>query len=98
MPPGRTTLTCSRLFYDTIGTVYDGLDFGAVADPVFRDLVVARLAEPTSKADATRVLADLGVETVSYKTIQRYLTKINTGNYRDAIAAKCFTHAADRAH
>ena len=52
--------------------------------------------EPTSKADAARVLADLGAEPVSYKTIQRHLAKVNTGKYRDAIAGKCFTHAADR--
>jgi hypothetical protein len=63
---------------------------------VFQDLVIARIVEPTSKADSLRVLADLGADTVSYKTIQRHLAKVNTGKYRDAIAAKCFTHAADR--
>jgi len=96
VPPGRTTSTCSRLLYDTLGVVYDWLGFGIVDDAVFRDLVIARLVEPTSKADAARVLTDLGVDTVSYKTIQRHLSKINTGNYRDAVAAKCFTHAGDR--
>jgi hypothetical protein len=96
MPPGRTTATCSRLLYDTVGAVYDWLGFDAVGDAVFRDLVIARLVEPTSKLDAARVLADLGVDTLSYRTIQRRLAKVNTGNYRDAIAATCFTHAADR--
>lgn len=95
-PPGRTTSTCSRLLYDILGAVYDWLGFDVVNDPVFRDLVIARLVEPTSKADAARVLTDLGVEPVSYKTIQRHLIKVNTGDYRGAIAAKCFTHAADR--
>jgi hypothetical protein len=95
-PPGRTTSTCSRLLYDVLGVVYDWLGSDVVDDAVFRDLVIARLVEPTSKADAARVRDDLGADTVSYKTIQRHLTKINTANYRDAIAAKCFTHAADR--
>ena len=95
-PPGRTTATCSRLLYDVIGAVYDWLGFDAIDDPVFRDLVIARLVEPTSKADAARVLTDLGGDTVSYKTIQRHLAKINTGNYRDTVAGQCFTHAADR--
>ena len=63
---------------------------------MFRDLVIARIVEPTSKADAARVLAELGAETVSYRTIQRHLGRVNTGNYREQIAAKCFTHAADR--
>jgi hypothetical protein len=53
-PPGRATSTCSRLLYDTLGVVYDWLGFDIVDDPVFRDLVIARLVEPTSKADALR--------------------------------------------
>jgi hypothetical protein len=52
--------------------------------------------EPTSKADASRVLADMGAKTLSYRTIQRHLAKIQTGNYRDVIVGRCFTHAADR--
>jgi hypothetical protein len=95
-PPGRTAATRSRLLYDVIGAVYDWVGFGVVDDAVFRDLVIARIVEPTSKADAARVLTDLGAQTVSYKTIQRHLQMINTGKYRDAIAAKCFSHAADR--
>jgi hypothetical protein len=95
-PPGRTAATHSRLLYEVIGAVYDWLGFEVVDDAVFRDLVIARLVEPTSKADAARVLTDLGAETVSYKTIQRHLAMVNTGRYRDAIAGKCFTHAADR--
>lgn len=95
-PPGRTTATHSRLLYEVLGAVYGGLGFGAVDDAVFRDLVIARIVEPTSKADAARVLTDLGAETVSYRTFQRHLAKVNTDNYRDVIAGKCFTHAADR--
>lgn len=33
---------------------------------------------------------------MSYKTIQRHLAKVNADKYRDVIAEKCFTHAADR--
>jgi len=95
-PPGRTAATHSRLLYDVLGSVYDWLGFDVVGDTVFRDLVIARIVEPTSKADAARVLTDLGADTVSYRTIQRHLVKVNTGKYRDAIAGKCFTHAADR--
>jgi hypothetical protein len=95
-PPGRTTATYSRLLYDVLRSVYAGLGFDVVGDAVFRDLVIARIVEPTSKADAARVLADLGVKTLSYRTIQRHLGKVNTANYRDVIAGRCFTHAADR--
>ena len=95
-PAGRTAATHSRLLYDVLGGVYDWLGFDTVEDAVFRDLVIARIVEPTSKSDAARVLSDLGADTVSYRTIQRHLAKVNTGNYRGQIAAKCFTHAADR--
>ena len=94
-PPGRTTETSSRLLYDVIGAVYDWLGFDVVADAVFRDLVIARIVEPTSKLDSARVLADLGAKTLSYRTIQRHLDQVGPGKYRDAVAAKCFTHASD---
>jgi hypothetical protein len=92
---GRTAATHSRLLYDVLGAVYDWLGFDAVADPVFRDLVIARIVEPTSKLDARRVLADLGAEVVSYKTIDRHARKVTSGGYRDVIAGKCFAYARD---
>jgi hypothetical protein len=63
---------------------------------VFRDLVIARIVEPTSKADAQRVLSDLGANTASYSTIQRHLKMINTGDYRNTVAGKCFAHTSNR--
>ena len=76
-----------------MGSVFDGLGFGVVDDGVFRDLVIARIVEPTSKADAARVLTDLGADPMSYKTIQRHLVKAKTGGYRDLISGECFAHA-----
>jgi Transposase DDE domain len=93
---GRTAATSSRLLYDVIGAIYDWVGFDVVADGVFRDLVIARIVEPTSKVDSLRVLADLGADTLSYRTIQRHLAKVNTANYRELVATQCFTHAADR--
>lgn len=94
--PGRTASTSSRLLYEAIGRTYDGLGFGAVVDEVFRDLVIARIVEPTSKLDSLRVLADLGANTVSYRTIQRHLRSVVTDKYRDVIARKCFAHSRER--
>ena len=73
---GRTLGTSSRLLYDVLGAVYDRLGFDVVDDAAFRDLVIARIAEPTSKADSMRVLTDLGAKVVSYRTIQRHLAQI----------------------
>jgi len=92
--PGRTVRTTARLLYDVLASVYDRLGFGILDDPVFRDLVIARIVEPTSKIDALRVLDDLGANPMSYKTIQRHLTQVVTGGYRDRIAHRCFEYAA----
>lgn len=95
VPSGRTVGASSRLLYDVLGHVYDWLGFDTVGDGVFRDLVIARIAEPTSKLDASRVLADLGAQLVSYKTIDRHARKIHASGHRDTIAEKCFAYAAD---
>jgi hypothetical protein len=92
---GRTVGTSSRLLYDVLASVYDRLGFNVVGDAVFRDLVIARIVEPTSKADSMRVLTDLGADVVSYRTIQRHLAQMGPGGYRDLIATRCFAHAGD---
>jgi hypothetical protein len=80
--PGRTTATSSRLLYEVLGGVYDWLGFDTVADRVFRDLVIARIVEPASRLDSLRVLADLGVDLVSYKTIDRHVRMVESGVMR----------------
>jgi hypothetical protein len=69
--PGRTIGASSRLLYDILGHVYDWLGFDAVGDAVFRDLVIARIVEPTSKLDASRVLADLGARACQVFCVSR---------------------------
>jgi hypothetical protein len=92
---GRTVGTSSRLLYDVLASMYDRLGFNVVGDAVFRDLVIARIVEPTSKADSMRVLTDLGADVVLYRTIQRHLAQMGPGGYRDLIATRCFAHAGD---
>ena len=48
--PGRVVSTDSRLLFDTLAAVFTALAFDAVGDEVFRDLVIARIVEPTSLA------------------------------------------------
>jgi hypothetical protein len=60
---------------------------------VFRDLVLARVVEPTSILDAGRVLADLGRKAASGKTMRRTLARCADRGYRDRIAELCFAHA-----
>jgi hypothetical protein len=88
--------TCSRLLFDVLAEVYDGLGFAVVGDETFRDLVIARIVEPTSILDTGRVLTDLGKPTASEKTMRRTLSRCGTRGYREAIATACFNHAMSK--
>jgi hypothetical protein len=57
---GRVVSTDSRLLFEALGGVFSALGFDALGDPVFTDLVIARVVEPTSLLDVGRVLTDLG--------------------------------------
>lgn len=94
----RVLKTSSGLLYDALAAVYASLGFDVVGDEVFRDLVIARIAEPTSLLDADRVLAELGRRSASLSTRKRTLRRAQAGaqagSYRDQIATACFDHAA----
>ena len=86
--------TSSGLLYEALAGVYTQLGFGAVGDDVFRDLVIARVVEPTSLLDVDRVLAELGRSCASLSTRKRTLRRASVGGYRDTLATACFAHAA----
>ncbi len=69
------TSTQSKHLWDALCWAYDrlGFDTAAGGDEVFRQLVLARLVEPTSKLDSIRVLAELGIAPPGYRTIFRRL-------------------------
>jgi len=70
-----------------------GFDRAAGGDEVFRDLVLARIIEPTSKADSLRVLAEAGIQAVTYRTLTRRLPGYAKAAFRAALSAACTRHA-----
>ena len=68
VPRARTLKTASGLLYDVLAGVYADLGFDALGDEVFRDLVIARVVEPTSLLDVDRVLAEMGRVSASLST------------------------------
>ena len=83
----RVLKSCNGLLYDALAGIYARLGFDAVSDEVFRDLVIARIVEPTSLLDVDRVLAELGRTGASLSTRKRTLRRARGGGYRDQIAA-----------
>jgi hypothetical protein len=94
---GPLEITSSRAghLWDALCRAYQALGFDRVldGDAVLRDLVLARIIEPTSKLDAARVLTETGVASVSYRTIKRRLPVIAKSAVRQALSAACASHA-----
>jgi hypothetical protein len=61
---------------------------------VFRQLVCARIIEPTSKQDSLRVLDETGVAGPSYPTLNRRLPVFAKAGFRQALSEACADHAA----
>ena len=93
VPAPVVVKTFSAVLFDAIAGVYDDLGFGALGDLVFRDLVVARVVEPTSLVDVDRVLADLGRVAASHSTRRRTLRLCCKGLYRERLATLCYANA-----
>jgi hypothetical protein len=96
LPSGTLEIKSSRAAYlwDALVHAYRVLGFAAVTeDEVFRDLVLARIIEPTSKADAARVLAETGIDTVSYRTLKRRLPGYSKDGFRQSLSSACAAHA-----
>lgn len=95
-PSGTGVITGKRsaLLWRVLETVYTRLGFDVVGDEAFKQLVLARLIEPTSKADSVRVLAEIGIAHASLRTMFRSLARAQEHGYRDQVAKACFTHAS----
>ena len=89
----KVLATASATLLQVLTGVYDSLGFGGLGDDAFRDLVVARIVEPTSIADSRRVLADLGHVPPSDATFRRALARCLDLGFRDKIADLCFANA-----
>lgn len=76
----------SATLYESLAKVYDKLGFGVLDDEVFKQLVVARIIEPTSKLDTIRVLSNLGLDAPSNSGIHRALKRAIELDFRDTIS------------
>lgn len=69
--------TRAQHLWDLLTRAYTvlGFDRATGGDKVFRDLVLARLIEPTSKADSVRVIDEVGMPAPAYRTIKRRIPR-----------------------
>ena len=96
-PGGPLPITSSRMgnLHDALSRAYEVLGFGRAAggDEVFRQLVLARIIEPTSKLGALGVLEEAGLAPPSYATLNRRLPEYARQAWRQKLSAACAAHA-----
>jgi hypothetical protein len=97
LEPGTLPILSSQMtpLWDALCAAYRFLGFESATkgDTVFRDLVLARIIEPTSKIDAERVLSEVGAAPASYATVKRRLRGYAQPRWRHALAAASAAHA-----
>lgn len=83
------TITGKRFCWliEVIAAAWRRLGFDVVDNEAFFQLVTARIVEPTSVADASRVLRETGIAPVHRNTFVRTLQRCTAHGYRDDIAA-----------
>ena len=73
------------------GTLFDGIGFHAVSDQLFRDIVLARLAYPTSKLKTVDYLYRYrGIQT-NVDSVYRFLDKLS-GSYKTEVEKIAYEH------
>lgn len=72
--------------WEILEAAYDRLGFNILDDTAFKAMVLARLIEPTSKADTVRVLKHIDAPHPSLRTLFRSLGACIEKDYRDQLA------------
>lgn len=85
----------SRLLWQVVCRAYEqlGFDIAVGGDEGCRQMVLARLVEPTSKEDTVRVINELGVDAASCSTLFRSLQRCQERSWREPAAGDvCSCH------
>jgi transposase len=86
--------TYSATLWQALTYIYESLGFDALGDETFKELVIARIIEPTSKLDTIRVIDDLGLNAPTNSQIHRTLAKVREDDYRATLSSACFEYAS----
>jgi hypothetical protein len=93
---GRVTGTSADLLWAVLTSAYAQLGFDVLGDDGFRAMVLARIVEPTSKAEVVRVLDEIGASAVSLRTLFRSLARSQARDYRGQLATAAWAHSVRR--
>ncbi|MEV4901220.1 IS1634 family transposase [Citricoccus sp. NPDC055426] len=91
------TGSSSKLLWDVLEQAYSRIGFEGIGNETFKQLVLARLVDPTSKADTIRVLEEIGAQPPSLRTIWRTLAACIEQDWRDGFCRAAYAFAAAKA-
>lgn len=89
----RVLSSSSEILWEVLTDAYQALGFHDLGDDAFRALVLARLVEPTSKADTVRVLNEIGAPAPHVNTLHTALKRASERDYRDRVARACLAYS-----
>ena len=90
---GRVAGTSADLLWAVLTSACARLGFDVLDDEGFRAMVLARIVEPTSKAEVVRVLEEIGAPPVSVRTLFRSLARSRARDYRGMLATAARAHS-----
>ena len=90
---GRVVGTSAEVLWMVLTSAYARLGFDVLGDDGFRAMVLARIVEPTSKAEVVRVLDEIGAPAVSLRTLFRSLARSQARDYRGQLATAAWAHS-----
>jgi transposase len=90
---GRVVGTSADLLWAVLTRAYARLGFDVLGDDGFRAMVLARIVEPTSKAEVVRVVEEIGAPPVSVRTLFRSLARSQDRDYRGQLATAAWAHS-----
>jgi len=90
VPSVSVASTFSGLLWGQLSIWWTRLGFDVVDDEVFKQVVLARIVEPTSKSDSIRVMTGLGVTAPSESAIYRSLRRCQDNDYRSLLSDACW--------
>lgn len=74
------------------GRLFDQLGFGVIPDRLFRDIVIARLAYPTSKLKTVDYLYRYQGKAISVQSVYRFLDRLND-SYKERVEGIAFQYS-----
>ena len=90
---GRVAGTSADLLWAVLTSAYAQLGFDVPGDDGFRAMILARIVEPTSKAEVVRVLDEIGAPAVSLRTLFRSLARSQARDYRGQLSVAAWAHS-----